>query len=191
MTNRLLHGVCAAILISALQTFTIGYLLSDHSNALHDGAELRLKVFAQDPRSLLLGHYLRITTPISHVAIDRITGTWPKQGEFRPLYLRIFPDPNGAASISEASFAPMTAETGSVILKSEPLAMPDNPSQSEHLAIRYGIEKVYVPENLGTELGAALADGSLSLIVTVSPQGKAQIRQLLVKDRPVFTAPEF
>ena len=181
----------AAVVAAALQTAVIGYMVEGRASILRSGADIRLKTQPVDPRDLLRGDYVILSYPISTIPKSIVTGEGPKGGAWTRLFVRLKPDADGLWAATEASFATLPAQEGSVVLRTLPFdyytgadgGMPDT------LFVQYGIERYYVPEGEGKALEDARNQEELEVEARVSRDGTAQIARLILKGEPIYEEP--
>lgn len=189
--NHLFRLLSGAVLMAALQTAVIGYQIGQRAHILREGREILLRTEAVDPRDLLRGDYVVLNYPISRIPEEKIIGPRPTDGRDVRLHVRVAPQPDGFATVAEASFADLPDKTGTVVLISEPLVFSRALEHGDSLIVRYGIERFYVPEGEGKEIEAVRNQGAVTVAVRVSSSGKAQIQQLFVDGTPVYREPDF
>ena len=181
----------AAVVAAALQTAVIGYMVEGRASILRSGADIRLKTQPVDPRDLLRGDYVILSYPISTIPKSIVTGEGPKGGAWTRLFVRLKPGADGLWVATEASFATLPAQEGSVVLRTLPFdyytgadgGMPDT------LFVQYGIERYYVPEGEGKALEDARNQEELEVEARVSRDGTAQIARLILKGEPIYEEP--
>jgi uncharacterized membrane-anchored protein len=186
-----LSPLVAGIIIAVLQTAVIGYMVESRAAILRNGADIRLKTSPVDPRDLLRGDYVILSYPISTISKSIVTGDIPPDGTRARLSVRLKPDADGLWNATEARFADLTPENGSVILRTLPFVfntygageMPDA------LFVQYGLERYYVPEGEGRALENARNAEELEVEARVSRDGTPQIARLLLRGEPVYDEP--
>jgi len=186
-----LSPLVAGIIVAVLQTGVIGYMVESRAAILRNGADIRLKTSPVDPRDLLRGDYVILSYPISTISKSIITGDIPPDGTRTRLSVRLKPDASGLWNATEARFADMAPEDGSVILRTLPIVfntygageMPDT------LFVQYGLERYYVPEGEGRTLENARNAEELEVEARVSHDGTPQIARLLLRGEPVYDEP--
>jgi uncharacterized membrane-anchored protein len=179
-----------ALLIAATQTAILGYMIEGRASILRSGTEVLLKTAPVDPRDLLRGDYVILTYDISRIPNGIISGAKPEHGEFRSLHVRLKPGADGFWSVSQASFDPLPAEDGSVVLLTQPDAIYSWEWQNEgSLTVSYGIERYHVPEGEGRPIEDGRNEGRVSVAVRVSDAGQAQIRALMLDGEPLYEEP--
>ena len=179
-----------ALVVALVQTSILGYMIEGRASILRSGTEVLLKTAPVDPRDLLRGDYVILTYDISNISTTSISGTRPKEGEVASLHVRLKPGADGFWTVSQASFDPLAAEDGSVVLLSQPITMYGwEWENAGNLAVSYGIERFYVPEGEGKPIEDGRNEGRVSVAARVSEDGHAQIRALMLDGEPLYEEP--
>lgn len=180
----------AALVVALLQTAILGYMIEGRAGILRSGTEVLLKTAPVDPRDLLRGDYVILTYDISTISTTSVTGQKPETGDAERLHVRLKPGTDGYWIVSEASFDPLQAEEGSVILLSMPVTIYDWEWQNAgNLTVSYGIERYYVPEGEGKPIEDGRNQGRVSVAVRISDTGQGQIRALMLDGEPLYEEP--
>lgn len=180
----------AALFVSLVQTAILGYMIEGRASILRSGTDVLLKTAPVDPRDLLRGDYVILTYDVSTIPTASVTGTRPEAGSLAYLHVRLKPGADGYWIVSEASFDPLAAEAGSVVLLSQPMTIYDwEWSNAENLTVSYGIERFYVPEGEGRPIEDGRNQGRVSVAARVSEDGQAQIRALMLDGEPLYEEP--
>jgi uncharacterized membrane-anchored protein len=178
----------AAILVAAVQTIVIGYIIESRASILQSGTEVLLKTAPVDPRDLLRGDYVTLNYDISRVPVSTLTGGMPKEAGEKRLQVRLQKQPDGFWTIAESSFDTLPPKPDTVVIESLPFNYyPLEADQS--FQVDYGMERFYVPEGQGHDLETARTSGRVSVAARVSDDGEAQIRTLMIDDKPVYEEP--
>ncbi|CCM75476.1 GDYXXLXY domain-containing protein [Rhizobium mesoamericanum] len=180
--------VVAAIIVAALQTAILGYVIESRASILRSGADALLKTAPVDPRDFLRGDYVVLNYDISSVPVASIVGGVPQDQGRKSLWVRLKPGEDGFFGIVESSFERLKEEPGTVVVRSRPF-YSDGPNSADHIRVEYGIERYYVPEGQGTALEKARQGGDVSIAIRVGSDGTAQIRSLIVDGRPAYDEP--
>ncbi len=179
-----------ALVVALVQTSILGYMIEGRASILRSGTEVLLKTAPVDPRDLLRGDYVILTYDISNISTTSISGTRPKEGEVARLNVRLKPGADGFWIVSQASFDPLAAEDGSVVLLSLPITMYGwEWENAGNLMVSYGIERFYVPEGEGKPIEDGRNEGRVSVAARVSEDGQAQIRALMLDGEPLYEEP--
>ncbi|MBP1156507.1 MULTISPECIES: GDYXXLXY domain-containing protein [unclassified Paenibacillus] len=135
------------------------------------GQDVRVRTVPVDPRDLLYGDYVTLSYDISRLnpSLWKDTESKPERGE--TIYVVVSEGADGLFAPKAAFGAKPAALEGEVVLKGR-----IDYSWDEAIAVKYGIEKYYVPENTGK----ALEEKADRLIVhlKVASWGQATIQQL-------------
>ncbi|WEZ83555.1 GDYXXLXY domain-containing protein [Rhizobium sp. 32-5/1] len=186
----LIRPLFAAILVALLQTAFLGYMIESRASILRNGTDVVLKTVPVDPRDLLRGDYVILAYDISTIAADKVTGGFPKESTDAQMSVRLEKQADGFWTVSEASFADLTAKDGSVIARTQPFfyyPTPDAPQAA--ISVEYGIERYYVPEGEGLVLEEARNASALSVTASVDDKGTMQIRLIAVDGKPLYEEP--
>lgn len=178
----------AAIIVAALQTAVLGYVVESRASILRNGTDAVLKTAPVDPRDFLRGDYVVLNYDISSVPVHTLVGSIPKGAGERTLWVRLKPGEGGFWTITESSFEALPQQEGSVVIRSSPFYSYDT-IQSDTINVQYGIERYYVPEGQGLALERARQDGDVSIAIRVAANGTPQIRSLLVDGKPAYDEP--
>lgn len=179
LTRRRL--LIATLIAAGMQSAVIGSMVSSNSAILEDGAEVTLRAQPVDPRDLLRGEYVTLGYSFTALNAALIKDPWPTVPGTQTLWLRLKPGSDGVSDVSEASFEPLEAEAGSVVLKSD--AFTFNPTTEKPMVVRatYGLERYYVPEGQGKALEAARDTHRILVHVRITPEGAARIASVTVE----------
>lgn len=191
LRNQMFRLISAAILLASFQTAVIGYQIGERTYILRTGVEIKLKTEAVDPRDLLRGDYVVLNYPISRLREDQIVGERPAHRQEVRFHVRVAPGADGFAVVQEGSVMPLPAKPDTVVLVTEPVVFDPALGKNSTIAVRYGIERFYVPEGEGREIESARNKGAVSVTARVSSSGKAQLKQLFIGDTPVYQQPDF
>lgn len=179
-----------ALAVALVQTSILGYMIEGRASILRSGTEVLLKTVPVDPRDLLRGDYVILTYEISNISTTSIAGTRPQGGEVARLNVRLTPGTDGFWIVSEASFDPLAAEDGSVVLISQPITIYGwEWENAGNLTVPFGIERFYVPEGEGKPIEDGRNEGRVSVAARVSEDGQAQIRALMLDGEPLYEEP--
>lgn len=180
-TGRALWQLVGAV--AALQTLVLGYMVWDRVSLLRNGREITVDVVPVDPRSLFRGDYARLGYDFSRVELPKSLAGPRTSGA--PVYVTLRRDAAGkwkAAGVSETAL-PRGDAADEIVLKGR----LEYRTWGGLSAVRYGIERFYVPEGTGLELETDARAKRISVVVAVDKGGTAAIKQLLVDGKVVTT----
>jgi uncharacterized membrane-anchored protein len=184
----------AAVVVAALQTAVLGYMVGERAWGLRTGVEILLKTAPVDPRDLLRGDYVTLNYDISRVPISTLVDGPPKTSRSASiLSVRLKKQEDGYWGIVESSFGALDRTPDTVVLKSLPydyVFYGDTADQSQAMfGVTYGIERYYVPEGQGRDIEGARNDNRVAIAARVSSDGVAHIRSLLLDGKSVYDEP--
>lgn len=179
-------------LLVAVEIAALTVMIVDKQWTLITGTPIVLQTEPIDPRSLLMGDYVRLNYAISHLRLDgenAIAG----DKNFRShdvVWVVLKPDPDGAKAVA-VHHQRETIAPGLVVLKGEVIRFDESEwdadskrsSPREILQVRYGIEQYFVQEGTGRAIERPLASEKLTILVAVDTRGKAGIQALLFNGR--------
>ena len=184
----------AAIVVAALQTAVLGYMVGERAWGLRSGVEILLKTAPVDPRDLLRGDYVTLNYDISRVPISTLVDGPPKASRSAAiLSVRLKKQDDGYWAVVESSFGALDPKPDTVVLKSLPydyVFYGDAADQSQAMiGVTYGIERYYVPEGQGRDIESARNANRVAIAARVSSDGVAHIRSLLLDGKSVYEEP--
>ncbi|MCA1440189.1 GDYXXLXY domain-containing protein [Ensifer sp. IC4062] len=180
----------AALVVAALQTAVLGYMIESRASILRNGKDVLLRSAPVDPRDLLRGEYVILTYDISRISPDIVTGGLPEGAAKAELFVRLKQQPDGFWGPVEASFSPLAQTRDSIVIRSLPFSYYPSPgAPPPTLYPNFGIERYYVPEGEGRVLETARSAHALSVNVSVGTDGRAQIRQVSIDGAKVYEEP--
>jgi uncharacterized membrane-anchored protein len=178
--------LAAAGIVALAQSAVLGWIVSDRIGLLRHGKEIEMPAVPVDPRSLFRGDYVILGYPVSRVAANLVEAGPPlKRGD--RVFVTIAPKPDGQWAVASASRArPQAIAAGAVVLDGHIEWVAGR--AGEH-AVRYGLEKYFVPEGKGRDLEKLVGDRKLSVIIVVGPDGRSAIKGLVVDGKRVYDEP--
>lgn len=134
------------------------------------GKEVRLKTAPVDPRDYLYGDYVALKYEISDLpnTLWRETNA-PEAGQ--PVYVVLKRVGSYDQAIAIYTHKPTVQEDDQKILRGK-----INYLDGSELAVQYGLERYYVPENTGKEIEKQR--NNLLAVIKVAPWGQAKISRL-------------
>jgi uncharacterized membrane-anchored protein len=162
----------------ALQAALLAWLIADRALLLSRGAEVRLAVVPVDPRDFFRGDYVVLSYEISQLRADSLAG----DDDFSAgdaIYVSMHPKGDGweALSIHHAHPGGGTVMRGRVAWES---ATPGPAPTTSVYQVNYGLEEFFIPEGRGVELEELRNDQRLQVDVSLSENGRAALKRLLV-----------
>lgn len=170
--------IIAAVLAATMQTGILASMIREGMTILEDGVPVTLRTVPVDPRDLMRGEYVILNYEISRMDGALISGPWPASEGEAVLYVDLAPQEDGVWHPVMASFSPLAAVEGHVVLKSQPFRYIPSTSPPTYISADYGIERYYVPEGQGKDLEKAGNDRRILVEARVMPDGTARIASL-------------
>ncbi len=137
-------------------------LLTGYKSYLwNTGREVTLPITGYDPRDLLSGHYLtyRVNYGVGNIC-----------GGMRGKRVR-----DGYVCLNPKQFSFYPIDSCPIIIKG---------SCKGSSRFEAGIERYYIPEDRAKPLDKDVREGKASIVLSVQPSGKAQIKDLLIDGKP-------
>lgn len=179
----------AIIIVAALQTLVLGYMVWERVTLIANGKEVTLDVMPVDPRSLFRGDYVILNYRLLG-QLDATLFSEPPQKN-QPVFVTVRQTPAGSWTPSAASHArPSHPAEGDVIIRGHVedvwQSTLNHPTQ---VRVRYGIESYFVPEGTGLELETKIREGDLKVIVAVGNSGESAIKGLEIEGKRFYDEP--
>lgn len=183
MIDRLRNPYAGAIASALLFTLILAYMIADRVHLIKSGQEIVLPIRPVDPRDLFKGDYVRLGFDISR--IER----------------KLLPEPVIASKREMVIFVTIERAEGD---KWKPVAastaLPDKVAANQIVirgrtsryapeAIRYGLERYYLPEGTGRTIEDMARKSQLSAIVAIDAKGRAAIKGLVQDGRRIYDEP--
>ena len=186
MMSRFGRFGTAVILLAALQTIILVWMVWDRVSILRSDDVVTLKSEPVDPRDLFRGDYVTLTYGISRLPLDecrakkastsatRSISSWPSAPDtWRPVAVyRDYPTPGVGHKVIRGRIVDLARAPATV-------------------SIAYGIESYFVPEGEGRALEEERNARNLSVEVALASDGEAAIKGLRIGDEPIYQEPLF
>ena len=194
MLRKELNPLIAACLSAVVLIGTLAVMIESRATILRDGAEIVLRAGPVDPRDLLRGDYVALRyDDVSTVDRALFSGAWPDRNRYVPLWLTLTPGEDGLAVVKAVTLVkPVPGEAGAVYMKSKPLMLYKQDATqagSAPIALKFGIERYYVPEGEGLEIEKARNEHRTTVAVRVSGSGEPQIARLMIDGETLYQEP--
>lgn len=181
-----------AIAVALAQIAFLFSMIAGRAAILRDGREVTLSVQPIDPRDLLRGDYVTLGYNISSVPAtlfaERPQGT--ERAERRLVFVRLREGEGGIWQPVAARYdrrPDVAASPQEVDIRGEASAVWFENTTS--VAVRYGIERFYVPEGEGRAIEAGIADRAFRMKVAVAQDGAAQIKSFHDGETMLYAEP--
>jgi uncharacterized membrane-anchored protein len=182
------------LIVVALQTLALAYMIYDRQMMLNSSRVVTLKVAPVDPRDIFRGDYVVLNYEISRLNLSQLGGE--DKFDYRDtVYVTLVPDGTVWKAAAIARNKPLPIE-GGVPIRGEvsslefgqpgqPAIRPDaavgqTPTEQslQTVSVLYGIESYFVPEGTGRKIEEERQKGDLSIDVAIDREGRAAIKAM-------------
>lgn len=194
LLRRDIHPLLALMVSSAVLVGMLGFMILDRAAILRNGVEVIVRTAPVDPRDLMRGDYVQLRyEDISSVNVSLFAGKLPEREGLLPLWLTLEAGEDGLAKVKAISLEkPDSGNPGEVYLKSKPFRWTSSHSTgitNRRLALKFGIERYYVPEGEGLAIEDARNDQRTTVAIRISAAGEAQIARLMIDGKALYSEP--
>ncbi|MBL8882434.1 MAG: GDYXXLXY domain-containing protein [Hyphomicrobium sp.] len=186
--SRLFLGL--AVLVAALQSAALAYIVVARDRLLKTGREVVLSVTPVDPRDLFRGDYVTLGYDITRISGDALAprGDVPEGIERGGTFYAVLSLDAASNTWSVARVSadyPRGVGADEVVIKGRARAIYTTPATRQEagtatLLGRYGIESYFVPEGTGRALEEKVRSHSIKAVVAVGADGTAALKGLIV-----------
>ena len=172
------------LIVAALQTIALGWMIIDRQIMLDSSSVVTLKVVPIDPRDLFRGDYVVLNYDISRLDLGKLDGTKTiAPGD--TVYVRLAQS-DGAWTAKALSHTHETLDAG-ISLRAQIVSM-DAPGEgrSQFITLTYGIESYFVPQGTGLAIEEAARKGTITIDAAVDAKGRAAIKAIRQAGKPVY-----
>lgn len=161
------------LLIAALQTAALVYMILDRTSVLGSATTIALKVKPVDPSDMFRGDYVILNYDISRID----TGVLPGDDTYAlGSYAYVTMEQrDGVWSPIAVNAAMPSHAAGTIVLRGQVENVSGTPPS---LSLTYGIESFFVPQGQGKPLEDERQKGDLTAIIAVGDDGRATIKAL-------------
>ncbi len=180
----------AVILVGALQSAALAWMVSERVGLINNGREIVLNVIPVDPRSLFRGDYVILNFDFSTLKTTQV----PKDlRSNEQVFVTLQKAPNGSwAYISMSRAQPAQLPKDRIAMRGRVKSVWRNrKTDLSTIRLRFGIESYFVPEGTGKALEKQVRDSKIRAIVAVSGTGVAAIKGLEVAGKRLLDPPLF
>lgn len=172
------------LLIAALQTAALVYMIVDRASVLGSAMTITLKVIPVDPSDMFRGDYVILNYDISRIDANVLPG-------------------DDAYAQGGLAYVTMEERDGTWTPMAVHSSMPEHPPGSTvvrghidsvsagsagtppSLRLTYGIESFFVPQGHGKEIEDAQRKGEVFAKIAVDADGRCAIRELIVSGKSI------
>lgn len=186
MMSRFGRFGTAVILLAALQTIILVWMVWDRVSILRSDDVVTLKSEPVDPRDLFRGDYVTLTYGISRLPLDGMPGE--KGFDLGDtIYIELASAPDTWRPVAVYREYP-TPGVGHKVIRGRIVDLARTPAT---VSIAYGIESYFVPEGEGRALEEERNARNLSVEVALASDGEAAIKGLRIGEQPIYEEPLF
>ena len=172
----------AALIVAALQTSALAYMIVERASLLKNGREIVLDVRPVDPRSLFRGDYVILSYgDISRLPKDLLESI-PDRKKAMTAYVTLKKSSDGWQPSAVSARYPDKVASDEVVLKGR----FRNKWSGQ---IDYGIENFFVPEGEGKELEKLIRAGQLKAVLAAGGNGAIGLKALEVEGQRRYDQP--
>lgn len=175
--RRPIGWLAGSAIAAGLFTSVIAAMVADRALLLRSPTEIVLTPIPVDPRDLFRGDYVILSYAISERPPDARELASGEDGW--ALIARDDADRWRVIGLSRAR--PETAPPGAVALR----------VSRRGGALKYGLERFYVPEGEGRRLERLIGSDAITVAVAVDGRGRAAIKRLMVDGETAYEEPLF
>jgi uncharacterized membrane-anchored protein len=163
------------LLVVAIQTLALGYMIVDRQAVLNSSRVVTLKVAPVDPMDPLRGEYVILRYAISTLNAGELQG----EDQFNPaetIYVTL--ENKGEEWAAVAIGHRPVATPGGVVIKGTINRIDQPTGAAANLNVDYGIESFFVPQGMGRDIENERQKGDLTADIAIDPQGRAAIKAM-------------
>ncbi len=176
--------VLRILVVAALQTAALAYMIVDRQMMLNASQVVTLKVVPIDPRDIFRGDYVILNYEISNVDPSKLQGddrfTWGDT-----IFVTVVPQGAVWSAAAVGRDRPVAVD-GGVAIRGTINRIDEGERETRSLGVTYGIESYFVPQGTGMEIENEARRGELSIDVAVGGDGRAAIKAIRRNGQPPF-----
>lgn len=165
------------LIVVALQTAALAYMIVDRQATLNAARVVTLKVAPVDPRDIFRGDYVILSYAISRLEPPKLQGD-KKFNYADKVYVTLVPEGKTWTAAAVAHGKPIALPNGVVIKGTVDSFDADDAGLARSITLSYGIESYFVPEGTGREIETERQKGDLSADIAIDNTGRPAIKAL-------------
>jgi uncharacterized membrane-anchored protein len=174
------------LLVAALQTAALVYMILDRQAMLDSAQTVTLKVVPVDPNDMFRGEYVILSYDISRLDLTKLDG----EDNFAyddTIFVTLVPDGQTWKPVA-AKRVSAYAVPGGIALKGKVESVDGSSAEGVALSLRvnYGIESYFVPQGTGKVIEEEARKGELRVDIAVDNQGRGAIKAIRRKDGIIY-----
>jgi uncharacterized membrane-anchored protein len=178
--------ILRVLIVVALQTVALAYMILDRQQMLNASRVVTLKVVPVDPSDMFRGDYVVLSYDISRLDLGQLDGD--DELTYGDVVYVTLVRGDGVAwkPVALRRFRPFEVQGGIALrAKVESLDKPDA-AKPPIARLSYGIESYFVPQGTGLAIEDEARKGELNVDVAVDNQGRSAIRAMRRKDQVFY-----
>jgi len=176
------------LLVAALQTAALVYMIVDRAGVLSSATVITLKVKPVDPSDMFRGDYVILNYEISNLETSALAGD--DEPYYRGGYAFVTLEQRDGVWTPIAVNASMLSSRapGTVVLRGQVETVSSNSGGAPpSLRLTYGIESFFVPQGQGKPIEDERQKGDLTAEIAIDNDGRAAIKSLRRTDGTVLS----
>lgn len=165
------------LIVVALQTALLAYMIVDRQTMLNSSRVVTLKVVPVDPRDIFRGDYVILSYDISRLDPTKIEGD-DKFDYGEKVLVTLIQSGDTWTATAIARGKPVLVQGGVVIGGTVQTFDVNEAGQTTSVSVTYGIESYFVPEGTGHAIETEARQGNLSADIAIDNQGRAAIKAM-------------
>ncbi len=174
------------LVVVALQTAALAYMILDRQAMLNSSRVVTLKVVPVDPSDMFRGDYVTLNYAISRLDLAQLDGD-DAMTYGDTVFVTLVRDAEAWKAVAVRRGRPFEVEGGIALKgKIDSVDGADAGGRPKTARVAYGIESYFVPQGTGTEIEAEARAGDLSADIAVDAQGRGAIKAMRSKGRVFY-----
>lgn len=176
------------LIVVALQTAALAYMIVDRQAMLNASRVVTLKVVPIDPNDMFRGDYVTLHYAISQLDFGKLQGDdAAASGDIIYVTLEKQADSLQWTPVAVAHGRPFVTQRGVALRGTVTSVNASKAGQPpDRVDVDYGIESYFVPQGTGKEIEDECRKGEVNVDIAVDAQGRGAIKAMRRKDGQPF-----
>jgi uncharacterized membrane-anchored protein len=178
--------VIRILIVVALQTAALAYMILDRQAMLNSAQTVTLKVVPVDPNDMFRGEYVILNYDISSLDLTKLDGE-DRFAYGDTIFVTLVPAGETWNAVAVKRASPFAVPGGVALrgkIESFDGAGPQGTSQSARVS--YGVESYFVPQGTGKVIEDEARKGELKVDIAIDKQGRGAIKAIRRKDGVIY-----
>lgn len=178
--------VIRILIVVALQTAALAYMIVDRQAMLNSAQVVTLKVVPIDPNDMFRGEYVILNYDISRLDLAKLDGDdTMSYGEV--VFVTLVPDGQTWKAVAINRERPSEVQGGIALRgKTDWVDGASGVTTPQHIGVNFGIESYFVPQGTGKIIEDEARKGELSVDVAIDADGRGAIKAVRRKDGVIY-----